>query len=62
MMSRKKGQKDKKAKRQKDKNIKRQKDKNMKRQKDEIPTPKRKLNFVTSGQFCTLALFWSVPL
>ena len=45
-------QNDKKTKRQKDK-----KDKKTNRQKDKSQTPKREFNIVTSGQFCTLAMF-----
>ena len=54
-------QKDKKTKREKDKKTKREKDKKTKRQKDKKTKrqiPKGELNFATSGQFRTLAMFF----
>ena len=53
--------KDKMTKRQKGKKSERQKDKitmMTKRQKDKRQRPIREFNIVTSGQFCTLAMFF----
>ena len=60
-------QKDKKTKRRKDKQTKRQKDKKKLKDKkdkqdkrDKRQRPKRDFNIVTSGQFCTPAMFYGM--
>ena len=45
------------TKRQNKQNTKRKHDKKAERQKDKRQRPKREFNIVTSGQFCTLAMF-----
>ena len=47
--------------RHKDKKAKKQTDKKTNRQKDKRQRPKRQFNIVTSGQFRTLAMFFTNP-